>query len=127
MAENGDITLYKTGESEVLLSSYGRRVKKSWEEGGRSDRTFSGPLKTDITWRRYRFEIPYSLITPAAYTALFALYNLDCDLNLKLYTSPTTWFLNFDGNIPVVKMEPFGDERFVQSYSKNVNLVLIEI
>jgi len=123
----GDITLYPTGSAETLLSSYGRQVKKSWKEEGRSERTLGGPLKTDITSRKYKFEIPYELIDPTSFNALIALYALSVPLNLKLYDSPSTWFLNFSSAIPQVKMEPIGDTRFINLYSKSVSLVLLEI
>lgn len=129
MAKDGDVTLYETGSPEVLLSSWGQRVKISFDENGSSDRTLDGSLKTDIISRKYQFKIPYKLIDQTSLDAIMTLYNLDSSLNLKLYTSPTTWFLNFDDEIPVVKLMPFAQDRAIKRdvrYWENVNLVLVE-
>jgi hypothetical protein len=127
--KDGDVTLYKTGSPEVLLSSWGQRVKISFEEGGSSKKTLDGSLKTDIMYWKYRFEIPYKLIDQTSLDAIMTLYKLNSSLNLKLYTSPTTWFLNFADAIPVVKLMPFSQDRSIKTdkrYWENVNLVLVE-
>ena len=126
----GDITLYPTGSSEVILSSWGRKLKYGFEEGGSSDKTLDGSLKTDITYRKYIFELLFDLIDETSIAAIFTLYNLNVGLNLKIYTSPSTWFLNFSSAIPVVKIMPFRqDSEFLRGstrYWKNVNIKLVE-
>lgn len=129
MAALGDIYIGETGNL-VLLSSYGRELKIITEETGRSQRTYDGTLKTDITSIKYRFEIPYQYTNGDVLAQIITLYDLHTGLELKIYDSPTTWFLNDDSSTPIVKINPVSRSRFVLSNPviwKNVNLVLDEI
>jgi hypothetical protein len=130
MAKDGDIYIGPTG-SLILLSTYGRNVTIIPDEIGRSKRTFGGTLKTDITSIKYSFKIPYGLIDGGSLSAMLTLYDLHQGLELKIYDSSTTWFLNDDDSTPVVKMNPISRNRFMSigsvRYWKKIDLVLDEI
>lgn len=112
--KNGDITMYKTGSAEVLLSPFGRTYRPIPEERKkREDYAASGKYRKSFVCLKYRFEIPYTRISGTALQALLDLYDLNSELNLKVYTSASTWFLNAGGSIPVVIMEPIERQRLL--------------
>lgn len=130
MANIGDVYIGATGSPEILLSTYGREITIIPQEFGRSGRTFGGVLKTDIVSIKYRFQVPYSLIDGESLEDIIDLYDLHEGLNLKIYDSTSTWFMNDEGTTPIVKINPISRTRFVLSNPvlwQNVDFVLDEI
>jgi len=130
MASEGQIYLGPTGDEE-LISNYAKEVERTFEEFGRSDRTFGGTLKTDITSRKYTFRIPFDIIDTSTLAIVYEKYELDTPLNLRMYLSASTYFTNFDGNCPVVLMSPFSSTDFIIGRTtkiyKNTSLEFIEV
>lgn len=112
MAVEGEIYLGPTG-SEELISGYANEVQRSFVEIGRSDTTADGSLKTDIISRKYRFVIPNNVVNQTVLDLLYTQYELDQEMNLRIYITDVSWFTNFDGNVPVVKMMPFPSTDFI--------------
>lgn len=130
MASEGQIYLGPTGDEE-LISNYAKEVERTFEEFGRSGRTFGGVLKRSVTSRKYTFRIPFDIIDAASLAIIYEKYELDTPLNLRMYLSASTYFTNFDGNCPVVLMEPFASTDFITGRStkiyKNTSLVFVEV
>lgn len=130
MASEGQIYLGPTGDEE-LISNYAKEVERTIREQGRSDTVFGGGLKTDITSRKYTFRIPFDIIDAASLAIVYEKYELYAPLNLRMYLSASTYFTNFDGNCPVVKMEPFATTDFITGRTskiyKNMTLTFLEI
>jgi len=115
--------------SERYISPYGRQLIIKPIEIGRSQRTAGGTLKTDIINVKYQFELPYSMIDGTALNELLTLYNLQTALNLRIYTSPSSWFLNYDGNLPTVRVNAISRRRIIllgQGLWGDINIVLDE-
>jgi hypothetical protein len=110
MAANGDIYIGPTG-NEILLSPFGRELNIIPREIKKTGETAGGILKIDIQRVKYRFELPYNLIDGDTLATLLTMQKLHSKLNLKIYYSPTTWFLNDTGAIPVVYMNPISRKR----------------
>jgi hypothetical protein len=129
MAE-GDIYLGATGD-EDLISNHAKEVIREFEEFGRSERTFGGRLKKDITSRKYTFTINYDYIDSAVLATIYEKYGLSADLNLRMYIGESTFFTNFDGNCPVVRINPFGSTDFLTGKTiklyKNCPVVFVEV
>lgn len=112
MAFEGEIYLGITGD-EDLISTHAKDVVRDFEEFGRSERTFSGVLKTDITSRKYTFKINYEYINSTVLSTIYEKYGLNVGLNLRMYITDSDYFTNFDGNCPVVRIRPFGSTDFL--------------
>lgn len=133
MAIKGDITIKRVGGgySEYTLPDYGRTLSLDTIEGGRSRRTFDGTLKTDIVYEKMKITISYTTTTATNVDALLTYYRLHESLELKIYTSPSTWVLSADGALPLVRLKPISKERFVQSsdghYYRRVTIDMEEV
>ena len=133
MAAEGEIYLYPEGvESDaVLISTYAREVQRSFERFGSSDRTLDGSLKRDTTSLKYTFTISYEYIDQDTLDLIYTDYSPDTRMQLKMYITDSTWFTNFDSEIPVVVIEPFSfiDFRtgFTTKVYKNLSLVFTEV
>jgi hypothetical protein len=130
MAKEGEIYL-GVDSDEDLISTYAKEVVREFEEFGRSERTFGGTLKTDITSRKYKFIIQYEYIDQTALSLVYEKYNLDEGLNLRMYITDSTWFTNFDSNCPVVRIAPFKSTDFLTGRSTKIykgdSIVFVEI
>lgn len=133
MAAEGEVYLYPEGvESDaVLISTFAREIVKDYERFGSSDRTLTGDLKRDTTAKKYTFTINYEHIDQATLDLIYAESDPDQRLQLKMYITNSTWFTNFDGNIPVVVMDPFSYTDFRCGFEtkiyKNLSLTFIEV
>lgn len=119
MASEGEIYLGPTGDEE-LISNYAKEVLREIEEIGRSGRTASGRLVVDIAARKYTFTILYEYIDSVALALIYEKYSLDQGLNLRMYITDTTYFTNFDGECPVVRMKPFHSTDFLTGRSTKI-------
>lgn len=130
MAKEGEIYL-GVDSDEDLISTYAKEVVREFEEFGRSERTFGGTLKTDITSRKYTFTIQYEYIDQTALSLVYEKYNLDEGLNLRMYITGSTWFTNFSGNCPIVRIAPFKSTDFLTGRSTKIykgdSIVFVEI
>lgn len=130
MAENGDVYLGVLA-SEVFISDFGRgEIDYKLDVFKKQERTASGRLKTQIGYEKYIITLPYDIIDGSVISTLETMYFLHSNLNLKIYTSPTTWFLNVDGENMTVRMDEVDKSRsFLQNngYWRNVNIVLREV
>lgn len=130
MSSEGEIYLGPTG-SESLISNYAKEVKRDFEEIGRSGRTAGGRFKSDIGSRKYTFTIPFEHIDQTALDLLYTKYKLDTPMNLRMYITDSTFFLNFDDACPIVKMQSFSSTDFRTGFStklyKGPSVVFIEI
>lgn len=133
MAVEGEVYLYPEGvESEaVLISTFAREVQKGYERFGSSDRTLTGDLKRDTTAKKYTFTISYEHIDQATLDLIYANSDPDQRLELKMYITNSTWFTNFNDEIPVVVMDPFSytDFRcgFATKIYKSLSLTFLEV
>jgi hypothetical protein len=131
MAEKGEVYLGPTG-SLVLLSAWGRTAVNINPpiEGGREDRTEGGTLKTDVTYVKETFSIQYDMIIKSALDQIITLQKLREGLELRIYDSSTTWYLNEDDETPIVKLSPVSINRLMiypDIYLKGTKLYLQEI
>lgn len=130
MALEGEIYLGPSGDEE-LISSFAKEVTRSFIELGRSQRTSGGTLKTNITARKYTFYIPFDIIDASTLAIVYEKYELDAPLNLRMYLSASTYFKNFSGNCPVVKLNPFPSTDFITGRTtkiyKDTSLEFVEI
>jgi hypothetical protein len=111
MAVKGDITLVQSGMPSVVLSPFGRKLIIKPTEISRSGRTASGKLRRQIVAVKHTFELPYSYIDGDALNTLLSLYDLKCEMSLYIYYSPTSTFLNDNGAVPTVLLNPIQRER----------------
>lgn len=129
MATRGEVYLGPPGD-EILISTNANEIKRRFEEFGSSDRTLTGDLKTDITSRKYTFEISNNLVDQTALDIIYERYLIDEDMNLRIYLTDTSFFKNFDGVVPVVRILPFSSVDFpngpVKMY-RDVILTFIEV
>jgi hypothetical protein len=93
---------------------------REFENFGRSERTFGGRLKEDVTSRKYTFTINWEYIDSATLTTILEKQALNADLNLRMYIADSTYFTNFDGNCPVVRIRPFSTTDFMPARSKKL-------
>jgi len=133
MAAEGEIYLgpYGIESEEVLISTYAKEVTRSFEEFGRSERTYGGVLKTDITSRKYTFTIAYEYIDQNTLNDIYDNYIQNIPLVLKMYITDLTYFTNFDSECPIVKMQPFSFVDFRTGFAtkiyKSLSLSFVEI
>lgn len=129
MAE-GDIYLGVTGDEE-LISTYAKEVVREFEEFGRSERTFGGVLKTDVTSKKYTFTINYEYINATVLDTILEKYGENVGLNLRMYISDSTYFTNFDGACPVVRIRPFRTTDFLTGRTtkiyRDAPIVFVEV
>lgn len=130
MAKEGEIYL-GIDSDEDLISNYAKEVIRDFEEIGRSERTFGGTLKTDIISMKYTFTIQYDYIDSDALSIIYEKYGLNQGLNLRMYITDSTWFTNFDGNCPIVRIKSFSSTDFLTGKTskiyKNMPVVFVEI
>lgn len=133
MAAEGEIYLYPEGvESDaVLISTYAKEVQRKIEVFGSSDRTLDGSLKRDTMAQKYTFTISYDYIDQDTLNLIYSSYSPDERMELKMYITDSTWFTNFDSEIPVVVIAPFSfiDFRtgFTTKIYKNLSIDFIEV
>lgn len=133
MAEKGDITIKRVGGaySEYELPDYGRTLNIDVIEGGRSRRTYDGTLRTDIVYEKLKIQISYTTTTATNVDTLITYYRLHESLELKIYTSPTTWLLTSTGSLPLVRLMPINRERFTKTsdghYYRRVTIEMEEV
>lgn len=128
MAKNGDIYMGVSGD-ERYITPYGRKYTIKPTFYGRSGTTFDGSLYTDTTGIKYTFELMYSMIDGHSLDEILTLYDLHTTLNLRIYKSSTTWFLNYDGELPTVRIHPISRTRLIMLQGgiwENVNVDLQE-
>lgn len=111
MATRGEIYLGPTGD-EVLISNHVNKIQRSFEEFGRSDRTFGGALKEDITSRKYTFTILNNYVDQDALDLIYERHSIDDPMNLRMWLTEISFFKNFDGRVPVVRLMPFPSTAF---------------
>jgi len=112
MTTEGEIYLGVTGD-EDLISTHAKNVVREFENFGRSERTFGGRLKEDVTSRKYTFTINWEYIDSSTLETILEKQALNADLNLRMYISDSTYFTNFDGDCPVVRISPFASTDFI--------------
>lgn len=124
MTTNGEIYL-----GGILLSAFGRRLRKTLITGGREDRASGGALYRELTYEKYVFELPYEVIDGDALDAIIDLYRLHQKLELRIYEKNNSVFLNEDGEIPVVIIDPVQSERVLLNPElwSGVSLTLKEV
>lgn len=130
MAVEGEIYLGPDSDEE-LISNGAKEVVRSFEEIGRSGRTAGGVFKSDISSRKYTFTIPYEILDQDALDTLYERYELDEEMNLRMYITDSTYFLNFYDECPVVRMMPFAHTDFITGRAtklyKGVDLTFMEV
>lgn len=112
MSLEGEIYLGITGD-EDLISTHAKDVVRDFENLGRAERTFGGRFKEDVTSRKYTFKINWEYINSITLGIILEKQALNADLNLRMYITDSDYFLNFDGNCPVVRIRPFGTTDFI--------------
>jgi hypothetical protein len=128
--ENGDVYL-GVSPNEIYLTSFGRgEIDYTLDVDKKEQRAKSGKLWTQVLSEKWVITLPYDIIDGTTLASLETMYHNHVDLSLKIYTSPTTWFLNVDGENMLVRMDKIDKKRsFLQSggYWRNVNIVLREV
>lgn len=131
MALEGEIYIGASGEIESLISTHAKEVIREFEEIGRWERTFDGTMYVDITSRKYTFTIQYDYIDTTVLNTIYTKYGLDEPLYLKMYITDTTYFTNFDGNCPLVRIKPFQTTDFLTGRTtklyKNAPITFVEV
>jgi hypothetical protein len=130
MTIEGEIYLGIT-DDEDLISTRAKDVVREFENFGRSQRTFGGRLKEDVTSRKYTFTINWQYIDSATLDIILEKQALNADLNLRMYITDSTYFTNFDGNCPIVRIRPFSTTDFITGRTtkiyRDAPIVFVEV
>jgi len=129
MAE-GDVYLGITGD-EDLISTYAKDIVREYENFGRSERTFGGVLKEDVTSRKYTFTINYDYVDSSTLGIIIEKMELNVGLNLRMYITESDYFTNFAGNCPIVRVRPFRTTDFITGRTskiyRDLSVVFVEV
>lgn len=130
MPQEGEIYL-GVDSDEDLISNYVKTVRRSYEKFGKSGRTYSGRFREDVTTKKYTFQVRYEYITAETLALIYEKCGNDEEVNLRMYISDSDFFLNFEGECPVVKLEPFESTDFLtgrpDKIYENVTLTFFEV
>lgn len=124
MAVYNDIWLGPSG-SPQLLTPYGRKLRESYNEIARSERTADGTLVKDIKAQKKTFTITYDFIENSNLVAIAALFELEDELVLTVKRPDAST------DDYTVLLQPFEHERATlapgTTYWEGVTLVMDEV